>query len=870
MSEILPLSVPLNVPDARQPLPYDSYDAEGNAMSVVTEDAPRHARTAPIIGNLPLRNPNFTGRRDLLDRLHERLRTGTTAVLPEAIHGAGGVGKSQLAVEYVYRHQEDFDLIWYIPAEWPSQIQSALVSLAQRLDLRVPMTANTAVPAVLEALRRGQPTANWLLVFDNAEDPEDVEPFFPKGGTGRIVVTSRNSQWREKANSLPVDVFDRQESIELLRRRGTELSEDADRLAAALGDLPLAIEVAAAFCAETRIGADEYLARLRGALADIDEVAGSQQDYPTLAAAWKLSLNGLREQDPTALRLLQVCAFFAPEPISKALLAKPRSLRIDPELDALMRSPNRLNQAIRTIVRLSLARIDYRTNAFQLHRLVQRMLVAQLPPDDHERMRHAAHLLLAGNDPNRPDDAEHWWLYAELFPHIRASGAEHNMDDGVRALILNETKYLWRWGDHIGARALALGAHTAWTELGDEADPDTLRLAAWLSFMHFVVGDYDTAAELNARILPLYQQTFGENAEETLNVIGAIAADHRVAGDFAGALSRCEDVYRRSDRAYGADDPFTLRAAHNLAVSMRLSGLFGPALRLDERTHRCFVQVLGAEHADTLSTEGGINLDRRELGDYAAAHRSQESVVATARRVFQYEDHPDLLRQRLVLAGLRRKAGEHHAALDASSDVLRRFRSRYGPEYPDTVLAALTVSIDLRVTGNLRAAREAGEQAVEGMRALYGNDHPHTAAAEVDLAVTLRLLGESDRAKAIDQDALARLTGNLNDSHVLVIRARINLASDHFELGELQAAHDLDALSFAQCDEQLGSAHPTTLSCGANLAMDLRELGRPAESGTLFEEIIERFRTTLGVDHPATAAATAGVRANCDIDPLPL
>lgn len=868
-----PSGVP-NVPDARQPLLHDRYDAEGTAMSAVTEDVSsrqRDTRVPSIIGNLPLRNANFTGRRELLDLLHDRLRTGTTAVLPDAVHGAGGVGKSQLVIEYVYRQQQDFDLIWYIPAEWPAQIQSALVSLAQRLDLPVPMTANTAVPAVLDALRRGQPTANWLLIFDNAEDPDNVERFFPKGGTGRIVVTSRNNRWREKASSLPVDVFDRQESIELLRRRSAGISEDADRLAEALGDLPLAIELAAAYCAEKRIGADEYLDHLRSTLAGLDELAESQHDYPALvAAAWYLSLNGLREQDPVALRLLQVCAFFAPEPISKALLSKPRSLRIDPDLDPLMRSPNRLNQAIRTIGLLSLARIDYRTNSFQMHRLVQRVLIAQMQPDDRDGMRHGAHLLLAGNDPNRPDDAEHWPLYAELFPHILASEAERCMEEGVRALILNEAKYLWRWGDHIGARDLALRAHTAWAELGEEDDSETLRLAVWLSFMHFVVGDYASAADLNARTLPLYRRTVGDDAEETLDVIGAIAADHRVAGDFAGALSRSEDVFNRSERAFGADYPFTLRAAHNLAVSMRLSGLFGPALRLDQRTHQYLVQILGAEHPDTLNTEGGINLDRRELGDYVAAHRSQETVVANARRVLKYDDHPDLLRQRHTLASFRRKAGEHHAALDVSSDVLRRFRSRYGPDYPDTVLASLTVSIDLRVTGDLRASREAGEQAVTALRALYGDDHPHTAGAEVDLAITLRLLGESERARDLNQGALARLTAKLNPSHVLVVAARINLASDHYELGEYQAAYDLDSMSFAQCGEQLGNTHPTTLACGVNLATDLRELGRRAESSTLFEEIIERFRTTLGPDHPATAAAAAGVRANCDIDPLPL
>jgi hypothetical protein len=239
-----------------QSTPHPGSEAEGSAVSTTGSAAApatvvlhgqRREQQPAIVGNLPLRNANFTGRRGLLDTLHQRLRAGTTAVLPEAVHGAGGVGKSQLVIEYVYQHQQDFDLIWWIPAERPAQIQSALAELASRLELQVPSTANTAVPAVLDALRIGRPYSNWLLIFDNAENPDDVERFFPKGGPGSIVVTSRNARWGDLANSLPVDVFDRQESIELLRRRGPDLQViDADRLAAALGDLPLAIEQAAA------------------------------------------------------------------------------------------------------------------------------------------------------------------------------------------------------------------------------------------------------------------------------------------------------------------------------------------------------------------------------------------------------------------------------------------------------------------------------------------------------------------------------------------------------------------------------------------------------------------------------------------------
>lgn len=857
--------------------PHATLDAE---PGIIPSRTPTHDRQTvqrldgqlpAIVGNLPLRNANFTGRREMLDSLHQRLRAGTTAVLPEAVHGAGGLGKSQLVIEYVYLHQQDFDLIWWIPAERPAQIQSALVELAARLDLPVPSTANTAVPAVLEALRIGRPYSNWLLIFDNAEDPDDVEQFFPKGGPGSIVVTSRNSAWRDVASSLQVDVFERQESIELLRRRGPDLAvDDADRLAAALGDLPLAIEQAAAWRAETRMPADEYLELLDASRPALDDES-VQQDYPELvAAAWNVSLNWLREQDLSALRLLQVCAFFAPEPIGKVLLSKPRALRIHPDLDPLVRNPVRLNRAIRTIGRLSLARIDHRTNSFQMHRLVQRVLIDQMDPADRDALRHGAHMLLAGNDPDQPDDADHWPRYAELYPHIVASGAEQCGNDLVRDMVLNEAKYLWRWGDHLAARDLSQRAWTAWTADGGGADPDSLRMASWLGFMHFVVGDYAAAASINARTLELYRQTLGDDQEETLYAIGAVAADHRVAGDFAGALERSLVVYDHAKQNFGEDEPFTLRAAHNLAVSMRLSGLFGRALQLDEQTYQRLVQIYGTDHPDSLSTFGGINLDRRELGDYIAAHANQENVVATARRVLKYDDHPDLLRQSHMLASFRRKAGHHHDALDLSSDVLRRFRTRYGDGHPDTVLAMLTFSIDQRLTGDLRAAREAAEAAVEGLRRLYGENHPHTAGAQVDLAVTLRLLGECEQARDLDQAALARLTNRLGTSHALVLAARINLASDHYELGDYAEAHALDADTLTQARQVLGSSHPTTLVCALNLAMDLRDLGREAEASMLFDTSLEQLRQTLGVRHPAVAAVGAGVRANCDIDPLPL
>lgn len=241
------------------------FSAEGEKVTPgipLSVEQRREGMSKPQLwGAVPLRNPDFVGRKQLLESLRQRLlEPGATAVLPEALHGMGGVGKSQTVVEYIYQHASEYDVVWWISAEHPSQITSSLVELARKMALPTAATADTAVPAVLDALRRGEePYSRWILVFDNADRPETVRQFFP-AGSGHVVVTSRNSEWGNIARPVEVDLFTRAESKQLLNRRGGELTDaDADRLAEALGDLPLAIEQAAAWRAQTGMQVSEYL-----------------------------------------------------------------------------------------------------------------------------------------------------------------------------------------------------------------------------------------------------------------------------------------------------------------------------------------------------------------------------------------------------------------------------------------------------------------------------------------------------------------------------------------------------------------------------------------------------------------------------------
>ncbi|MFC5907676.1 FxSxx-COOH system tetratricopeptide repeat protein [Streptacidiphilus monticola] len=874
----------LPAPDGEQPTrhpagPVDTPPSTARRPAAGGGSMTTSTGTAPAIwGNIPPRNRNFTGRAELLSTLHERLADGATAVLPEAMHGLGGIGKSQLAVEYLYRHQGEYDLVWWIPSERTPQITQSLAELGRRLGITEAEPGAT-VGAVLDALRTGQPYQRWLLVFDNAESPEQIAPFLPTTGTGSVLITSRYPHWEHVARQLEVTVFTRDESKELLRRRGQDLSdEDADRLAEALGDLPLAIEQAAAWRAETGMSADEYLRLFEEKKSELLQFSAPFDYQKSAATAWNVSLDHVERINPAAIQLLQVCAFFAPEPIPRGLLTGPKRAGITPELDRALADEMRLSLAIREISRYSLARIDPRTKAVQMHRLVQAALVNRMTESQQARMRQGAHMLLSAADPRNPESPSSWERYAELYPHVAASQAIRSADPWVRELVLNVAKYLQRWGDHSTALEFTTEAYQVWKAEFGEDEQHTLRMAWWLGFVLTANGRYAEAAELNNRTLRHYEkQTPGDPGalrpsqirEERLDAMSAVAADLRVKGDFDAALEMSRTVHELSLRAFDEEDPVTLNAAHNLGVSLRLVGRFQDAYELDRRTWAQKAELFGTHHEQTLLTRNGLSIDQRELGRYEHARNRQEEVVALHEQLLGISNQATLHARR-VLAVARRKAGDHQGARELSERTLELMRRRFGDEHPDTMASALALSVDLRHTGELEAAASLAKETAARFAETLGAEHPHTRSAFANLAITLRLAGDAEGALQQDEAAFAGLSERLGRNHVLALVVETNLASDLAALGrhEEALARGLDVV--ARSSEILGPEHPSTLAARANVALDLRAVGREDEALADHAATVEAMRRVLGPTHPATADFAAWTRANCYIDPLPL
>lgn len=824
----------------------------------------------PVWGNVPPRNPNFTGREELLEQLGKRLTAGgTTAVLPSALHGMGGIGKTQIATEYIYRHLQDYDVIWWIEAARQTQIRASLTELARQLGLAGATDANTAVRAVREALRTGRPYRRWLLVFDAADSPTEVRQFFPTNGPGEVLITSRNPDWAGVARPLELAVFKREESIELLRKRGPEIqTADADQLADKLGDLPLAIEQAAAWRAVTGMPVREYMRLFEESVAEILDTSGPPDYDVSVAAAWNVSFDELKTRNPAANQILHICAYFSPEPISRDLFTGVSRVSISPELDEALRDPIKLARAIRDINRYSLAKIDHGNNTIQLHRLVQLVLRNRvMAPQIQAQMLHGAHQLLASLDPNDPESTRHWPRYRELLPHAYAANVMECDDGWVRQLVINLMRYLFQWGDHEEAANLAQRARAEFEEKLGPTHPQTLDVSQRLGLYLWVLGKYGDAARLNQLTLQRRIEVSGEEGEEIFALQSNIVTDYRAQGDFAGASKLSEEVYQKSRRLFGDDDPETLNAAYQHALSLRLSGDYRQAATLDSDTLRRRIEVLGPDHSKTLSTNAALIVDQREAGQYMRARIEQEKLTELARTRLG-EENPDFANYSFLLSVVRRKDGDHPGALALSTDAVERFRLMYGGDHPNTVACALAHSIDLRHSGDLNGAKEHGEETFERYRRILGEHHPHTMAAVVDLAVTLRLRSEVANARDLDERSLEQLRADIGPDHPYAIIATINLASDLAALGDIDAAVELDRDALERGNRVLGVDHPTMLAAAFNLSLDLRAAGRYEDAEPYHGPTLERYRRVLGEAHPGTIAAIKGARADCDIDPM--
>jgi len=734
-------------PDARPVFPGSGIPG---AVSRLGGSGPRLPGSVPRVWNVPARNPGFTGRDGLLVAVRERLLSGDRAVV-QALQGMGGVGKTQLAAEYAHRFAGDYDTVWWIVAEEPGLIGEQVAALAAELGCALPGAETpVAVRAALADLRgRGR----GLLVFDTAESAEDLVPWLPGGATGHVLITSRAGGWADIAVPVEVDVFARSESVAVLRDRVPGLTDgDADRLAAALGDLPLAVAQAAGYLSVTGIAIRGYL-ELLGTRADAILSEGRPALCPlSLAAATRLAAEKLAADDPAAAELVTLCAFLASEPLPPAWFASAAG-QLPAVLARRAADPVSFGRLLSLIGRRALARVDRR--GLQLHPLTQAILRDQLDSQQAADMRTHADAVLAANHPGDGEDPTTWRAWAQLLPHLLAASPATTADAAIRRLACDAAWYLLRRADTRNCHDLSCDLYHQWRDRLGADDRDTL-----------------TAASRLARAL---QQMNHHSAARALD----------------------EDTLARKRHLYGDDHPSTLNSANNLAHSLHELGEVRAARELNQDTLARQSRVLGEDHPDTLASANNLAHGLRELGEVQAARDLDQDTLARKRRVLG-DDHPSTLASASNLASGLRELGEVHAARDLDKETLARMLRVPGADHPDTLRSASNLANDLIQLGEVQAARDLDKETLERRRRVLGADNPDTLRSASNLAKDLFELREVKAARDLDEDTLARQRRALGDDHPDTLRTASNLANDLYRLGEVQAARDLDQDTLAR------------------------------------------------------------------------
>ena len=173
--------------------------------------APRFPNDPPEIWNIPRRNNRFTGRDDALEELYGKLagsgrNSGPPLETRLALYGISGVGKSQIAAEYAHRFGNDYDVVWWISATNRGAAREQLAELASRLGLPVGQEIGDRIRAVHEALRTGRPYRRWLLIFDSADDMEQIEDLVPDG-RGHVLITTLTRDWSGSGSAQEIEVL---------------------------------------------------------------------------------------------------------------------------------------------------------------------------------------------------------------------------------------------------------------------------------------------------------------------------------------------------------------------------------------------------------------------------------------------------------------------------------------------------------------------------------------------------------------------------------------------------------------------------------------------------------------------------------------
>jgi tetratricopeptide (TPR) repeat protein len=707
------------------------------------------------------RNPFFVGRTEDLLALARVLnpqpgaanRAGVAAAT-----GLGGIGKTQLASEFVHRYGQFFpDGVFWLRFELPHAIPAEVArcggggGLALRPDFS--QLAMAEQVAMVQAAWQGP--ERRLLIFDNCEDQALVQQWRPVSGGCRILVTSRLGEWDPLLGvvQVPLDVFARAESVALLRQHNEDAEEAVfDAIAAVLGDLPLALHLAGSYLHRYRraVTPQEYLEAVGSSTllshpslqsAGLSPTAHVQHVGRTFAVSYE-RLRPDEPRDERAVLLLMHMACFAPgEPVWYDVLVQ--TLALDPSVaeDALA-----AEDAFARLIELGLVQVE-QEKSIRIHRLVAAFARSMAPEHARSAQRKIEAVVLAGLERANRTGAPLTLLPGNVhMRHVADAALERDPAEGA-VLLAALARHLEQTGDLEGALSewrRALDVHHAQLHGAEMAQchHNIGRLLSALSR----IGE---AREQLERALELQLAHSDDQYAATAHILSDLAESYWFEGDSDLALATLERAYALCQRHLQADDLVTANVANNLGI-MLINGPESPAEARPylEQALRIRLQLHGHNHPDSAESYHNLGFVLEELQQLDEARAAYEEALAIRRQIWT-DDHRDTTLTLSMLGALLSRMGrldEGRDYLEMAVEVTNRI---LGDLDLFTAVSHTKLGKNLEASGQLSAARSHLQRALAIREAVYGKDTLSVAMTLVDLGTLCITIGEADEGKAL-------------------------------------------------------------------------------------------------------------------------
>ncbi|GLB39517.1 putative patatin-like phospholipase [Lyophyllum shimeji] len=818
----------------------------------------------------------FKGRQKILAEMAAYFFNGVENQHVCVLHGLGGVGKTQIAYQFVetYAKEHRFPEVFLVDA---SNIDTITMDLSNiSLGKNIGKSADEALRWLADQHHE------WLVLFNNADDIKlNLFEFFPPCSHGNILITTRNPELSVHAPDARFKITDLEpeEATDLLLTMVAPTKVvtgfEHDQAAAIVKELfyhPLAVVQAGAYIAKHH-NLSSYLELYRNNQLRLWKAQPVQRhdNYQwTVYTTWQISVNRL---EPVASMFLRICSYMHHDGISEDMfkMAAMVAKHLHSECEAL-------HAAVAFLQNFMAPDGDWNTFQFlemvgnvQSYSLIhfdevdEANKVLSVHPLVHEWMRlmHADDLstplctqYLVGLAVPQESGLSDYLLRRALLPHVDAV-RQYSADIPADLLSGFASVYHENGQFSVAEKLQVTLMETSKQVLGKD-HPDTLISIGNLALTYQSQGRYKEAERLGVEVVEAMKQVLGKDHPHTLTSIANLAWTYQSQGRYKEAERLGVEVVEAIKQVLGKDHPHTLTSIANLASTYCSQGHFKEAERLEVEVMEASKQALGKDHPNTLTRISNLASTYWSQGRFKEAERLEVEVVEAMEQVLG-KDHPHTLMSIANLAWTYQSQRRFKEAERLGVEVVEARKEMLGKDHPDTLTSIANLASTYQSQGRFKEAERLRVEVVEAMKQVLGKDHPHTLTSIANLASTYQSQGHFKEAERLQVEVMEASKQALGKNHPNTLTRISNLASTYCSQGHFKEAERLQVEVMEASKQALGKDHPNTLTSISNLASTYWSQGRLEEAERLQVEVMEASKQVLGNDHPDTLTNIANL-----------